>query len=55
MPRSQRQNGKVDKGYAISKKIPQDKAKFQEIKLVVTDSIDDTDDNSFFTPTKLSC
>jgi hypothetical protein len=28
-------------------KIPQGKAKFQEIKLVVTDCIHDTDDNSF--------
>jgi hypothetical protein len=28
-------------------KIPQGKAKFQEIKLVVTDCIRDTDDNSF--------
>ncbi|MGC1931310.1 MAG: hypothetical protein WA667_20255 [Candidatus Nitrosopolaris sp.] len=29
------------------RKIPQGKAKFQEVKLVVTDCIRDTDDNSF--------
>jgi hypothetical protein len=36
-------------------KIPQGKAKFQEIKLVVTDCIRGSDDyNSFLTPTKLT-